>query len=75
MAYSKNLFVWYKVNEDTKDPMAVEEYNELVAALNSSLVTSIPQIEEELQIDEFPSVSLLNSVFFKLLNNATFLLG
>ena len=73
MAYSKNLFVWYKVNEDTKDPMAVEEYNELVAALNSSLVTSIPQMEEELQIDEFPSVSLLNSVFFKLLNNAKFL--
>nr|SVE75097.1 EOG090X05E6 [Daphnia dolichocephala] len=44
------------VNEDATSEEAVEEYNELVAALNSSLVTTMPQAEEELQIDEFPSV-------------------
>ena len=40
--------------------MATEEYNELVAALNLSLVSNVPQIEEELQIDEFPTVSYLS---------------
>nr|SVE89855.1 EOG090X05E6 [Daphnia sinensis]SVE90483.1 EOG090X05E6 [Daphnia sinensis] len=43
------------VKEDATDEDAVEEYNELVAALNSSLVTNVPQAEEEIQIDEFPS--------------------
>lgn len=45
------------MKEDAEDEMAVEDYNELVAALNSSLVTNVPQMEEELQIDEFPTVS------------------
>ncbi len=40
--------------------MVTEEYNELVAALNLSLVSNVPQVEEEPQIDEFPSVSFLN---------------
>nr|CAG4649301.1 EOG090X05E6 [Scapholeberis mucronata]SVE93591.1 EOG090X05E6 [Scapholeberis mucronata] len=44
-----------EVKEDADDEMAVENYNELVAALNSSLVTNVPQMEEELQIDEFPT--------------------
>nr|CAG4650945.1 EOG090X05E6 [Simocephalus serrulatus]SVE94210.1 EOG090X05E6 [Simocephalus serrulatus] len=42
-------------NENSSDDMANEEYNELVAALNLSLVANVPQEEEELQIDEFPT--------------------
>merc|ERR1712071_436367 len=42
-----------EINE-TKDDMAVEEYNELVAALNHSLVGIAPPTEEE--VDEFPTV-------------------
>ena len=44
------------VNENAIDDIANEEYNELVAALNSSLVTNMPNVEEELQLDEFPTV-------------------
>ncbi|EFX87801.1 hypothetical protein DAPPUDRAFT_306492 [Daphnia pulex] len=43
------------INENATDEDAVEEYNELVAALNTSLVANVPEAEEELQIDEFPS--------------------
>ena len=46
---------WFTVNE-TKDDMAVEEYNELVAALNHSLVGIAPPTEEEVELDEFPTV-------------------
>lgn len=46
-----------------------EEYNELVAALNQSLVTSMPVAEEENQLDEFPSVILKAIInFFNLFN-------
>nr|CAG4634763.1 EOG090X05E6 [Alona affinis] len=41
--------------EDATDDIANEEYNELVAALNHSLVASVPNVEEELQLDEFPT--------------------
>lgn len=56
--YLKSKFTSHSllVKEDATDEDAVEEYNELVAALNSSLVTNVPQAEEEVQIDEFPSV-------------------
>nr|CAG4647020.1 EOG090X05E6 [Megafenestra aurita]SVE92363.1 EOG090X05E6 [Megafenestra aurita] len=43
------------LNKQTTDEMVNEEYNELVAALNLSLVTNVPQVEEENQIDEFPA--------------------
>nr|SVE74155.1 EOG090X05E6 [Daphnia barbata] len=42
------------INETETSEEAVEEYNELVAALNLSLVTNVHQAEEEPQIDEFP---------------------
>lgn len=45
-------------NENATDDMANEEYNELVAALNQSLVANLPTaVEEEPQLDEFPSTA------------------
>ena len=44
--------------------MANEEYNELVAALNQSLVANLPTaVEEEPQLDEFPSVGQHNNIY------------
>jgi len=43
------------VTVDSSDDLAQEEYNELVAALNHSLVGVAP-VTEELELDEFPSV-------------------
>nr|CAG4650126.1 EOG090X05E6 [Sida crystallina] len=40
--------------EDGTDEMVKEEYNELVAALNVSLVQNLPSTDEEAQLDEFP---------------------
>ncbi len=48
----------FLVDESATDDSVNEEYNELVAALNQSLVTSMPVAEEENQLDEFPSVIL-----------------
>lgn len=64
------------MKEDADDEMAVEDYNELVAALNSSLVTNVPQMEEELQIDEFPTVSFSISwilFYFQFAHGVTYL--
>lgn len=47
----------FPVDEKATDDTTNEEYNELVAALNHSLVTNVPQVEEEAQIDEFPNVN------------------
>nr|CAG4636144.1 EOG090X05E6 [Eubosmina coregoni]SVE69773.1 EOG090X05E6 [Eubosmina coregoni] len=42
-------------NENATDDTANEEYNELVAALNQSLVANLPAgVEEEPELDEFP---------------------
>ena len=60
VANSNCLHCIFLVDETSSDEMATEEYNELVAALNLSLVSNVPQIEEELQIDEFPTVSYLS---------------
>jgi hypothetical protein len=52
------ILFFFLVNENATDDMANEEYNELVAALNQSLVANLPTaVEEEPQLDEFPSVS------------------
>ena len=48
------------VAEDETDDLAKEEFNELVAALNISLVKSMPAVEEEAQLDEFPAVRKLH---------------
>ena len=54
----KYLLFFLLVNENATDDTANEEYNELVAALNQSLVANLPAgVEEEPQLDEFPLVS------------------
>lgn len=44
------------LDETANDDATKEEYNELVAALNASLVATLPAPEDEAKLDEFPSV-------------------
>ena len=59
------LFI-FAVDETASDDLAKEEYNELVAALNVSLVKNVAAAEDEMQLDEFPSVFDRLSLFIHL---------